>query len=115
MINSTTKLLGLVIAAALVALGGWAVIEGIKHDPALVGSLATGLRALVAAIAQRLWEKSQELERLHRAEMAPIYDESVDRLKDIEKLAEAEQNEEFFKSMTTKLLVHGSPQVIKAG
>ena len=46
--------------------------------------------------------------------MAPIYEELVDRLKDIEKLAEADQNDEFFKSMTTKLLVHGSPQVIKA-
>jgi hypothetical protein len=46
--------------------------------------------------------------------MSPIYEELVDRLKDLDKMAAQAQNEEFFKNLTTKLLVHGSPPVIKA-
>jgi hypothetical protein len=108
--------LGFVVLVVLLALGGWAVVEGIEHDPALVGSLVTGLFGLLAAIAQRHWEKKQELERLHRAEMAPIYEELVDRLKrNPEEQAAAEaENAEFFKRVTTNLIIHGSTNVIKA-
>lgn len=106
--------LAVVAAVLIVAAGVWITIKAVDKDPALFGSVVAAAVAFGLAVAQRRWEKRQELERLHRDEMAPIYEQLVDRLKDEEKMAATAENAEFFKELTTKLLVHGSPPVIKA-
>lgn len=106
--------LGVVVVILLLAAGVWIAVKAVDKDPAVFGSVVAAVGAVALAIVQRRWEKRQELERLHREEMSPIYEQLVDRLKDAEKMAAEAQNAEFFKELTTKLLVHGSPPVIKA-
>jgi hypothetical protein len=106
--------LGVIAAIGLIAFLGWIAVKAVDKDPAVFGSVIAAAGAVMLAVFQRRWEKKQELERLHRDEMAPIYEDFIDRLKDLEKIKDEAEIEELFKNLTTKLLVHGSSSVIKA-
>jgi hypothetical protein len=105
---------GVVVLLLLLVVAGWVIVKAADQEPAVVAAAIAALGAVGVGVLQRRWEKSEEAARLHRDEMAPIYEDLVDRLKDLEKIAAQGQVEDFFKELTTKLLVHGSPQVIRA-
>jgi hypothetical protein len=100
---------GLLLLAIVAASG--AFVYGLIVDPAVAGPVAGATGLLLAAVIQRRWEKKQELERVRRERMAPIYEELVEILQD----AEAAQTKAaaFFKDLTTKLLLYGPPTIIK--
>jgi hypothetical protein len=98
----------LVVALGLASIA--ALIYGLVQDPAVAGPIAGAVGVIGAAVLQRRWEKRQELERLRRAQMAPIYEQLITTLK--EGLAEAEAAE-FFKDLTTKLVLYGPPVIIR--
>lgn len=110
------KLLAMLAAIAiiLITLGG--LVYGVVEDPAVVGPLAAAAVVVGVAIFQRRWEKSQELDRLHREQMSPIYKELVEMIKDIDKFSQKpeEEQEAFFKDLSTKLILHGPTPVISA-
>jgi hypothetical protein len=106
---------GWIVALAIIALGSWAFIKGVDKDPAVVGTVFTALAGIIVVVYQRSREKNQELERSHRDQMAPIYDQLVEMAKDIDEFVKRPQREQeaFFKELSTKLLLHGPPSVIR--
>jgi hypothetical protein len=110
------KLLAMLAAIAiiLITLGG--LVYGVIEDPAVVGPLAAAAVVVGVAIFQRRWEKSQELDRLHREQMSPIYKELVEMIKDIDEFSKRPETDQeaFFKDLSTKLILHGPTPVISA-
>lgn len=104
------------VAVAIVAGALGSLIYGVIEDPAVVGPLAAAVVVVAVAIFQRRWEKSQELERLHREQMTPIYDQLVETIKDIVAFAERPQEEQvaFFRDVSSNLLLHGRTSVVRA-
>lgn len=94
----------------------WAFVRGVEADPAVVGPISTGLLAFGGLVYQRSRERSQELERSHREEMVPIYEQLVEAILDINSFAakpEAEQ-QGFFRELSRKLTLHGPSAVVRA-
>jgi hypothetical protein len=108
-----SRLEALVAAAAGVALAGllvWAIVVGID---ATVGAAVIAAAAGVAgAIYQRRWEKQQELARLHRAQMAPRYEELVSRFKKTEQ--DPDEVEQFFEEFSTSVLIYAPTEIVRA-
>jgi hypothetical protein len=102
------------IAIVSIALGGLAY--GVVEDPAVVGPLAAAAVAIGVAVFQRRWEKSQELDRLHRDEMSPIYRVLVETIKDHDAFTAKPKDEQeaFFKDLSTSLILHGPSSVVMA-
>jgi hypothetical protein len=88
-----------------------AFVYGLIVDPAVAGPIAGATGVIIAAVVQRRWEKKQELERVRRDHMAPIYEELVAILQDAE--AATSKAPAFFKDLTTKLLLYGPPAIVK--
>jgi hypothetical protein len=103
----------LAIAIVVVAVGG--LVYGVIEDPAVVGPLAAAAVVIAAGLLQRRWEKSRELEKLHRDEIAPIYEQLVETVKSIDTFAEKPQEEQeaFFRQLSTTLLLHGPSPVVR--
>ncbi len=93
----------------------WAFIRGVESDPAVVGTFSTALLGFAGLVYQRSRERSQELEKTHRAEMSPIYEQLVETVKDIDKFAEKPEADQvaFFKEIATKLTLHGPSPVVR--
>ncbi|HEY2767969.1 MAG TPA: hypothetical protein VGI76_06900 [Solirubrobacteraceae bacterium] len=108
-ITLTTIALGFV-GFVVILVAGAALVYGLVEDPAVSGPVAGAIGVIIAAILQRRWEKGQELERLRREQMSPIYEQLVSILKDNPEEAETA---EFFKDLTTKLLLYGPAPIIK--
>jgi hypothetical protein len=106
--------------AALLVIGtigllGWAFVRGVESDPAGVGTISTALLAFAGLVYQRSREQSQELEKSHRAEMSPIYEQLVETIQDIDKFAAKPEEEQvaFFQEIATKLTLHGPSPVVR--
>jgi len=101
------------LAIILIALGG--LVYGVIEDPAVVGPLTAAAVVIGLAIYQRRWEKSQELERLHREQMSSIYEEIAETIKSIVEFAAKPELEQqaFFKKTSTSLLLHGPSPVVR--
>jgi hypothetical protein len=102
------------LAIILIALGG--LVYGVIEDPAVVGPLTAAAVVIGVAIYQRRWEKSQELERLHREQMSATYTKLVETVKSMDEFVakpEAEQ-QAFFKELSTALLLHAPSTVVRA-
>jgi hypothetical protein len=97
-------------ASLLIVVAIGALIYGIVLDPAVAGPIAGAVGVLVAAILQRRWEKRQELERSRREQMSPIYERLVGILKES---PGEEETSEFFRDLTTKMLLYGPAPIIK--
>jgi hypothetical protein len=97
----------------LITIGG--LSYGVIEDPAAVGPLTAAAVVIVVAIYQRRWEKSQELERLHRDQMSPTYTRLVETVKGIDEFAEQPEEEQqaFFKQLSTTLLLHAPSSVVR--
>ena len=93
----------------------WAFIRGVESDPAVVGTISTALLGFAGLVYQRSRERSQELEKSHRAEMSPIYEQLVETVKDIDEFAAKPEAEQvaFFKEIATKLTLHGPSPVVR--
>jgi hypothetical protein len=107
--NKRLMALGAFASLLIVAASG-ALIYGIVLDPAVAGPIAGAVGVIGAAIFQRRWEKRLELERLRREQMAPIYEQLISILKENPEEAEAA---EFFKDLTTKLVLYGPSSIIR--
>jgi hypothetical protein len=107
--NKRLMVLGAFGFSLIIAAGG-ALIYGFVLDPAVAGPVAGAVGVVVAAILQRRWEKRQELERSRREQMAPIYERLVGILKES---PGEEETSEFFKDLTTKMLLYGPAPIIK--
>jgi hypothetical protein len=112
-VKRLSSLVGFLGALAIIGVAAWAVVRGIDKDPGVVGPFATALGAVAVVLVQRNREKRQELEKAHREQMAPIYEELVTKLKDYDATKQA-SNIKFFKSAQTKLLLYGPTPVLKA-
>jgi hypothetical protein len=101
------------LAIILIALGG--LVYGVIEDPAVVGPLTAAAVVIGLAIYQRRWEKSQELERLHREQMSPTYTQLAETVKSIDEFAAKPQAEQeaFFKQISTTLLLHAPSSVVR--
>ena len=103
--------LGLIGAAVFAACVG-ALVYGLVQDPQVAGPIAGAIGVVAAAVVQRRWEKRQELERLRREQMAPIYEQLTSIVKT--KGGEESATAEFFQDFTTKLVLYGPPPIIKS-
>ncbi len=101
------------IAIISITLGG--LIYGVIEDPAVVGPLTAAAVAIGVAVYQRRWEKSQELERLHREQMSPTYEKLAETVKSIDEFAAKPEDEQqaFFKQVSTALLLHAPSPVVR--
>jgi hypothetical protein len=115
MTGVASKVVSLLAALGLVALVVWAFVKGVEADPAVVGPIFTALFGLIVVIYQRTREKQQELERIHRQEMSPIYEQLVEMVKSIDEFAQKPQEEQmaFFRETATALLLHGPSPVVR--
>jgi hypothetical protein len=73
----------------------------------------TAVAGIVVVVYQRRREKHQELERSHREQMSPIYQQLVETLKDVGEKEDG-ANVSFFKDLATKMLLYGPTPVVKA-
>lgn len=105
----STIVLG-VVGFLIILVAGAALVYGVVEDPAVSGPVAGAIGVIGIAIVQRRWEKKQELERVRREQMAPIYERLVGILKES---PGEEQTSEFFKDLTTKMLLYGPAPIIK--
>jgi len=110
------KVAGLIAALGIIGLAVWAFIKGVDKDPAVVGTVFTAVIGLVVVVIQRDREKRQELERIHRGQMSPIYRELVETIKDFTAFSakSEEEQEAFFKDLSTNLILHGPTPVVMA-
>lgn len=107
-------LAGLVaVAIVVIAVGG--LVYGVIEDPAVVGPLTAAAVVIGLAIYQRRWEKTQELERLHREQMSATYTELAETVKGIDEfVAKSEEEQQaFFKQVSTALLLHAPSAVVR--
>ena len=104
-----------VIVVLVGAVGGvvWVVIRGIESNPSLVGSLATAASAVIAVVVGRSFDKRRELRQAHRERIAPLYDELIDIIRNVEERSQ-EDLAPFFKGLAGQLIMHGPSNVIKA-
>jgi hypothetical protein len=111
-----TSALAMFTALAIIAITLGGLAYGVIEDPAVVGPLAAAAVAIGVAVFQRRWEKSQQLERLHRDEMAPIYEQLIETVKTIGEFAKKppEEQQAFFRETSTALLLHGPSPVVRA-
>jgi hypothetical protein len=111
-----TSAIGVVLGVAIIVIAGAALVYGVIEDPAVVGPLTAALVVVIVALLQRRWEKRQELERLHREQMTPLYKQLVETVKDIQTFAQKPENEQeaFFKDLATKLILNGPTPIVKA-
>jgi hypothetical protein len=111
-----SSVISMVLAIVIVAAAVGALAYGVIEDPAVVGPLAAAVVAIGVAIFQRRWEKSQELERLHRDEMSPIYEKLIETVKTIDEFAKqpVEAQRAFFRDISTALILHGPSPVVRA-
>jgi hypothetical protein len=107
---------GVVIAFALLTAAVGAIAYGVIEDPAVVGPLAAAAVAISVAVYQRRWEKKQELERIHRVEMSPIYERLIEVIKSLPEFVELPESEQqaFFRETSSALLLHGPSPVVQA-
>jgi hypothetical protein len=99
----------------IVGLLVWAFVRGIEANPTVVGPISTALLGFAGLVYQRSRERSQELEKSHRAEMSPIYEQLVGTIQNIDKFAARPEAEQvaFFKEIASKLTLHGPSPVIR--
>jgi hypothetical protein len=113
----TGQVIGAIALLVLLAgaVGGviWLIVRGIESNPSVVGSLATAAGAVVAVVAGRSFDKRRELRQAHRERIAPLYEELIDVIRNIEDHEEAEL-EKFFKDLAGKLIMYSPAHVIKA-
>lgn len=111
-----SKVVGILAALGILGLAGWAFVRGVEHDPAVVGTAITAVAGVTVIVWQRNREKRHELERAHREQMLPIYEELVNHLKDIEAFSSKSDKEQrdFFADLATKLILHGPSPVVNA-
>lgn len=109
------KVLAALFVIGIIGLLIWAFIRGVESDPAVVGPISTALLAFAGLVYQRSRERSQELERNHRAEMSPLYEELVKTIKSIDEFVAKPETEQiaFFKEIATKLMLHGPSPVVR--
>jgi hypothetical protein len=107
--------LGVLVAIGIVSVTFAGLIYGVIEDPAVVGPLAAAAVAIGVAVYQRRWEKSQELERLHREQMQPTYTKLAETVKTIDEFVEKPEVEQqaFFNQLGTTLLLHAPSSVIR--
>ncbi len=103
--------LGLIGAACIAACVG-ALVYGLVQDPQVAGPIAGAIGVVAAAVVQRRWEKRQELERLRREQLAPIYEQLIGIVKTIGE--EQAATADFFQDFSTKLVLYGPPAIIKS-
>lgn len=110
------SVLAVLVAIAVLLITFAGLIYGVAEDPAVVGPLTAAAVAIGVAVYQRRWEKSQELERLHREQMQPTYTELAEMVKSIDEFAAKPQAEQqaFFKQLGTTLLLHAPSSVIRS-
>lgn len=95
----------------MVAAAG-ALVYGLIVDPTVGGPIAGAAAVVAVAIVQRRWEKRQELERLRREQMAPIYEQLIGIVKTTS--GEETATADFFQDFSTKLVLYGPPAIIKS-
>jgi hypothetical protein len=103
----------LVVLIGVVGGAVWLIVRGIESNPSLVGSLATAASAVVAVVAGRSFDKRRELRQAHREQIAPLYEELIDVIRNVEDHGEAEL-EQFFKALAGRLIMYSPAHVIKA-
>ncbi len=106
--------IGVILVLGGVGLGVWALVRGIDKDPAVVAALVTAAGTVVGLAFQRRWEKRRELDRLHRDEMGPLYEQLVETFKQADPSQNEAANVEFFRRWSTKIIVHGPAPVVQA-
>jgi hypothetical protein len=114
--RSISTVIGVIVALGLVGLLVWAFIKGVEADPAVVGPIFAALIGLGVVAYQQTREKKQELERVHRDEMAPIYKTLVEMVKTIDEFVKRPEEElkTFYRDTSTTLLLHGPGPVVRA-
>lgn len=100
------------IGVAVVAVCVGALIYGLVQDPQVAGPIAGAIGVVAVAVLQRRWEKRQELERLRRAQMAPIYEQLISIVKTTG--GQETATADFFQDFSTKLVLYGPPPIIKS-
>jgi hypothetical protein len=109
------KGLAVLFVIGVIGLLIWAFVRGVESDPAVVGPISTALLGFSGLVYQRSRERSQELEKSHRTEMSPIYEQLVLTMQNIDKFAARPDEEQvaFFKEIATKLTLHGPSTVVR--
>jgi hypothetical protein len=119
------------VAAGALACLVWLIVKGAEEAPAVIAAVVAASSAIAVAALGRYWTDSREATMRHRAEVAPIYEEFVERYFELmpkpwrgEKRARPEPGSplsdqerdlaDFTDRMTRKLLVSGSPTIVKA-
>jgi hypothetical protein len=107
--------LAVLVAIAIVVITLAGLVYGIIEDPAVVGPLAAAAVVIAAGLLQRRWEKSRDLDKLHRDQMTPIYEQLAGMIKSIDEFV-AKSPEEllaFYRQTGTALLLHGPSPVVR--
>jgi hypothetical protein len=107
-----TRIVGVVVALALIGGIGWVVVRGIEKEPALVGSLATAMSAVVAVSVARNMEKRAELRQVHREQMAPLYAQLIERVRTVDQ--DEDEAAAFWTDLSSRLILYGPAPVIRA-
>jgi hypothetical protein len=106
------RTIGVILALALLGAGAWLLIREFDKDPALVGSLLTAAGAVVTVVVGRSLDKRAELRQAHREQMAPLYLELIERVKTVDQ--DDEEAAEFWRDLSTRLVLYGPAPVIRA-
>lgn len=98
--------------AAVIAVCVGALVYGLVQDPQVAGPIAGAIGVVAAAWCSGDGRSAQELERLRREQMAPIYEQLIG----IVKTTDGEQGATagFFQDFSTKLVLYGPPAIIKS-
>jgi hypothetical protein len=109
--------------SVLVAVGAWAVVEGVRADPGVVGALVTAGISAVAAFGvagyQARLQRQEAAEREHRDAIKPHYDSMIRVFSEYARTAEdrdeaTDEEEDALREAAHQMLMWGGRRAIEA-
>lgn len=118
--SQALKVLAVVAGLIAVAIVLWSIVEAVRAEPAIAGSIIGSLAAAAAAVLAVVFQQAQadraRLREIHRKRMEPLYEQFIDlAAKRFADAASSSETNEFFQELRRKQLLLGANlEVIQA-
>jgi hypothetical protein len=101
---------GFLLLVGAIGLGGWAFVEAVRAEPAVVGSLGVAVVGILGVVWQQRQAERERVREAHRDRMAPVYYDLLGAFKRISTGGEVDPEiQELFMDLKARQLLLGAP------